>query len=227
MKYRVLIVEDEVEIVNLITKRLDRNIYELDVATDGFNALELIEKNFYDLVTLDIMLPNLDGLSICKELRQVSKETLIIVVSALDLQESKEKAYNLGADDYIPKPFSAKLLALKIETLLKRRFELTKTHYRANKILHYDEALKTFSILGENLSLTLSEYTILEVLYKNQNRVFSNDELSQILYDLDVGNILQTGIKTHIYSLRKKIARFFDQELIKTIRNRGYTLHEN
>ena len=222
----MLIVEDEIEIVNLISKRLDCNLYELDIATDGIDALELIQKNFYDLVTLDIMLPNLDGLSICKELRQISKETLIIVVSALDLHKSKEEAYTLGADDYIPKPFSAKLLALKIETLLKRRFELTKTHYRANKVLHYDEALKTFSILGENLSLTLSEYTILEVLYKNQNKVFSNDELSQILYNHDVGNILQTGIKTHIYSLRKKIAEFCDHELIKTIRSIGYTLHE-
>ena len=223
----MLIVEDEEEIVNLISNRLDRSMYELDVAMNGINALELIQKKFYDLVTLDIMLPNLDGLSICKELRQVSKETLIIVVSALDLQDTKEQAYTLGADDYIPKPFSAKLLSLKIETLLKRRFELTKTLFNTNKIIEHNEALKSFFILGNSLSLTLSEYTIFELLYKNKNRVYSNNELSQILYNHDIGDILQSGIKTHIYSLRKKIAQFCDQELIKTIRNVGYTLHEN
>jgi len=226
MRYKILIVEDEKEIIHLISNRLDSAKYDLTIATDGIAASEAIAQNYFDLVTLDIMLPHIDGLTLCKELRSVSKETLIMVVSALDLEQSKEKAYKLGADDYIPKPFSAKLLALKIEALLKRRFEMTKINYYTKGLMHYKEEQKSFYIQQNRLCLTLSEHTILETLYKNQNRIFSNDDLSQILYNEDIGNIQQKGIKTHIYSLRKKIAQFSDEEIIKTIRNIGYTLHE-
>lgn len=226
MKYKILIVEDEKEIIQLITNRLDHTKYEITIAQNGSLAQTAIEHEYFDLITLDIMLPHVDGLTLCNQARLTSKETLIVIISALDLDESKEKAYTLGADDYVAKPFSAKLLALKIETLLKRRFELTKTHNHAKKLIKHDPQLKSFYIQGQRLQLTLSEYTILESLYNNAKKVFSKDELSQILYDLDVGNIQEKGVGTHIYTLRKKIAQNCDQELIKTIRGIGYTLHE-
>jgi len=227
MKYKILIVEDEPEIVTLISNRLNSEKYDVTIALDGKVALQFIKTEIFDLVSLDIMLPHVDGLTLCHELRKKNKKSLIIIVSALDLDESKEKAYSLGADDYIAKPFSVKLLALKIGSLLQRRFELTNTEINFKKIIQYDATLKRFYIQNKQLSLTPSEYMIFETLFSNASNIFSKDDLSQILYNNDLGNIDRGGIGTHIYTLRKKIAQFTDDEIIKTVRSIGYTLYEN
>ncbi len=227
MKYKILIVEDEAEIITLIRNRLDAKRYEISIAMDGEKGLELIKTKDFDLALLDIMLPKLDGLALCNELRSKNKKSLIMIVSALDLDESKEKAYSLGADDYITKPFSPKLLALKLDSLLQRRFELSNSKLESNKAVKHDHNLKRFYIHNKQLSLTPSEYIIFETLFYNSKKVFSKEELSQILYDNNIGNIDKEGIRTHIYTLRKKISLHHDSEIIKTIRNIGFTLYEN
>lgn len=227
MKYKILIVEDEPEIVALISKRLEPKIYDISIALDGKIALNFIQTEKFDLVLLDIMLPFVDGLILCKKLREKNKKSIIIIVSVLDLDESKEKAYSLGADDYISKPFSTKLLALKIGSLLKRRFELTHIELNFKKIIQYDEKLKRFYINNRQLALTPSEYMIFETLFSNSLNIFSKDDLSQILYNHNLGNIDRDGIGTHIYTLRKKIAEFSDIKIIKTVRSVGYMLCES
>jgi len=226
MKYKILIVEDEPDIVKLIQNRLDKEIFDVTITMDGAEALRLIETNHYDLVTLDIMLPHVDGLTLCENVRSRHKDSLILIISALDTMERKEKAYALGADDYIDKPFSPKLVALKIESLLKRRVEMTTAPLTSFQGLHHDENLKHFLIQGKRLALTFSEYTILKILFEAPKKVFSKEELSQILYNEDIGNIDKEGIGTHIYQVRKKIALLSDDNIIKTIRSVGYTLYE-
>jgi len=140
--------------------------------------------------------------------------------------ERKEKAYALGADDYIDKPFSPKLVALKIESLLRRRVEMTNAPLASFGELKHDENLKHFLIHGKLLALTFSEYTILKILFETPKKVFSKEELSQILYNEDIGNIDKEGIGTHIYNVRKKIALLSTDNVIKTIRSVGYTLYE-
>ena len=227
MRYKILIVEDEAEIITLISNRLDKQKYDISVAMDGDVALELIKTKDFDLVSLDIMLPNIDGLTLCHKLRDINKKSLIVIVSALDLDETKEKAYNLGADDYVAKPFSAKLLALKIDSLLKRRFELINTEINFKKIIQHDNTLQRFYITNKHLLLTPSEYLIFETLFLNAKKIFSKDELSQILYNSDIGTIDREGIRTHIYTLRKKIANYTPREIVKTVRGIGFTLYEN
>jgi len=227
MKYKILIVEDEPEIVKLIQNRLEPEIYDVSVAYNGDEALKLIQNERFDLLTLDIMLPSVDGLTLCDEVRKRHKDSLIIIVSALDIDEKREKAYALGADDYIAKPFSPKMVALKISSLLKRRSELTQVEDVTFAMLEHHEALKRFYVQNHPLTLTVSEYTILETLYSTPKKVFSKEELSQILYNNDIGNIDKKGIGTHIYQLRKKIALYSDEEIIKTVRNVGYTLYED
>ncbi len=230
MRHKILIVEDEPEIVRLIRNRLDTTLYDVTIAYSGDEALELIKSEYFDLLSLDIMLPSVDGLTLCDEVRKRHKDSLIIIISALDLDEQKEKAYLLGADDYIPKPFSPKLVAPKIASLLNRRSEMNqevqKVDITTKGKLQYHKDLKRFYIENRALVLTLSEYTILEVLYSTPKKLFSKEELSQILYNKDIGNIDKKGIGTHIYQLRKKIALYTDEEIIKTVRNMGYTLHE-
>ena len=227
MKYKILIVEDEEEIVNLISNRLDKEKYDVRVALSGEKALHLVKTEEFDLVSLDIMLPEVDGLTICKELRKKNKSTIIIIVSALDLSESKENAYSLGADDYIAKPFLPKLLALKIASLLQRRFEMLNSSLEFKKVVQHNIALQKFYIENQALSLTPSEYMIFETLFSNPIKIFSKDELSQLLYNEALGNIDRDGVRTHIYTLRKKIAAFTDVEIIRTIRGMGFTLYED
>ncbi len=227
MKYKILIVEDERDIVNLIINRLDKEKYDVTVALKGDEALALVKTQEFDLVSLDIMLPKVDGLTICKELRQANKKTLIIIVSALDLDESRVNAYSLGADDYISKPFSPKILALKIASLLQRRFEMANLNMQYKKIVQHDASLQRFFINSIHLPLTPSEYMIFQTLFSNPIKIFSKDELSQILYNEDLGNIDRDGVRTHIYTLRKKISSFTDKEIIKTVRGTGFTLYEN
>lgn len=226
MKYKILIVEDEPDIIKLIQNRLDKGIFEVTIAMDGAEALRLIKTHHYDLLTLDIMLPHVDGLTLCENVRKKHKDSLVLIISALDTIERKEKAYTLGADDYIDKPFSPKLVALKIESLLKRRVEMTNAPLATFQDLQYDENLKYFLIQGKRLALTFSEYTILKILFETPKKVFSKEELSQILYNENIGNIDKEGIGTHIYQIRKKIALLSDDNVIKTIRSMGYTLYE-
>ncbi|MBN2815557.1 MAG: response regulator transcription factor [Campylobacterales bacterium] len=227
MKHKILIVEDELDIANLISNRLNKDEYDVHVALNGTEALELIKTQDFDLVSLDIMLPGIDGLTLCKELRKRNLNTLIIIVSALDLDESKEKAYSLGADDYISKPFQPKLLALKIASLLHRRAEILQSPLQYKKFIEHNSLLQSFFIHNEQLQLTPSEYLIFETLFSNPIKIFSKDELSQILYNEDLGNIDREGIRTHIYTLRKKISHFTTEEIIQTVRGVGFTLYKD
>lgn len=227
MKKNILIVEDEEQILQLIQNRLDSDIYNVDIAIDGQEALLKINSKLYDLITLDIMLPYIDGFKISKAIRKKSYQTLIIMVSALDTQEFKLKGYEFGADDYITKPFSPKELAMKIKTLLKRREEISSQTkiYISNIIL--DELAKEIKINGFCVDVTPSEYLILTIMIKNRNRVYSRAELTQFIYENNLGEIDERGIDSHIYHIRKKIKIYEEKEIIKTVRGMGYKIDAN
>jgi DNA-binding response OmpR family regulator len=227
MKKNILIVEDENAIVNLIQNRLDSNIYNIDIAIDGKEAIQKIVSNTYDLITLDIMIPFIDGFDVCKKIREKSKQTLVIMISALDTMEFKQKGYDLGIDDYIAKPFSAKELAIKIQSQLKRKEELkaSKVELVSNIILN--EESKDIIVNGYKIEFTPSEYLILSILILNKNRVYSRTELAQLIYDNYFGEIDEQGINSHIYNIREKVKTFYKKDIIKTIRGMGYKIYED
>jgi len=227
MKKNILIVEDEEQIVQLIKNRLESSVYHVDIALDGREALLKINENNYDLVTLDVMLPHVDGFEITKMIRKKSYQTLIIMVSALDTDEFKIKGYEFGVDDYMAKPFSAKELSVKIKSLLKRREELSslKSKYLSNIILNEDS--KEVSVNGFKISFTPSEYLILTTLINNQNRVYSRGELAQIIYDNYLGEIDERGIDSHVYHIRKKVKVFEEKDIVRTVRGMGYRIYED
>ena len=227
MKKNILIIEDEEQIVSFIKNRLDANIYNIDIALDGRDALYKINTKLYDLITLDVMLPHTDGFAITKALRKKSKQTLIIMVSALETEEFKIKAYELGVDDYIAKPFSAKELSVKIKALLKRKEEINaeKAKHLSKIILH--EEAKEILFNGFKINLTPSEYLILQILINNKNKVYSRAELSQLIYNNDLGTIDERGIDSHIYHIRKKAKNFDNKELVLTVRGMGYKINED
>jgi len=228
MKQKILIVEDELQIVNFIKNRLDSDIYDIDITTDGQDAINKIKNIEYDLVTLDIMLPNVDGYEICKLLRKKSKHTLVIMISALDTEEFKIQGYDVGIDDFIVKPFSAKELSIKIKSLLKRRCELSFNELKNTKFISnfvFNDDFKQIHLYGNELNLTPSEYLIFSTLLNNTNRVYSRGDLAQLIYDYDFGYIDERGIDSHIYHIRKKIKKYYEKETIKTIRGIGYKIN--
>ena len=227
MKKRILIVEDEKTIVNFIKNRLKSDIYDVDVAYDGKDALSKIANNSYDLITLDIMLPYVDGFEICKNIRAKSKQILIIMVSALDTIEFKTKGYDFGIDDYIAKPFSAKELAIKIQSLFKRKEEINSLNAQSIGDIFLNEEAKEILINGFKIDFTPSEYLILSTLINNKNIVYSRADLAQIIYDNYFGKIDEQGINSHIYHIREKVKNYYCKDIVKTLRGYGYKIYEN
>ncbi len=226
-KRNILIVEDEERIVKLIKNRLDTKIYEVDVAYDGKEAISKIASKSYDLITLDIMLPQIDGFEVCKAIRNRSKKSLIIMVSALDTIEFKTKGYSCGVDDYIAKPFSPKELAIKIQSTLKRKEELCSLEEKQVQNIILNEKSKELVINGFKIDFTPSEYLILSTLICNKNRVFSRVDLAQIIFDNYFGEIDEKGINSHIYNIREKVKTVYDKDIIKTVRGMGYKIYED
>lgn len=226
MKNRLLIVEDEEEIIRLIVNRFDQQVYEITVAKEGKEAIRSIVKEDYDVAIIDFMLPYVDGFEVSRRLRQKSSETLIIIISALGHEENKIKGYGIGIDDFIAKPFSPKELAIKVDALLKRRYVLINGLVTSLKSIKHDRTSKKVFIHEHPLALTPSEYLIFSLLLSRPRHIVSRDEMSQAVYDHGFGEIDARGIDTHIYNIRKKIAHYTEEKIIRTERSLGYTLHE-
>ncbi len=226
MKKKLLIIEDEKAIADLIIQRFKTSLYDVDVATDGREALALLSTNKYDLATVDIMLPLIDGLTLCKKFRGLSPQTFLILVSALDEEETKLKGYAYGADDYITKPFSTKELLAKVESHFRRHDTLTsqKSKNIHNLLLNNDK--KEIKINGFHLTLTPSEYLLFFTLLDNPKKLFSREELSYLIYENNLGEIDSRGIDSHISHIRKKIKKFDTIEYIKTVHGQGYVINE-
>lgn len=227
MKKKILIIEDEEHIAQLLMRRLNGAEYEIIHCADGAKALNLIKSETFNLAYVDVMLPHVDGFTLTQALREENRETIILIVTALNSDGDYLQAYNLGADDYVTKPFSPKLLAAKMEALLKRRGEIlpqSETFYHG---IVFDDMAKSFTIEEQPLVLTPSEHHILLLLLQASKKVFSRDEITQHLYDTYDYQIDSRGIDTHIYQIRKKIALFSEASVIKTVRNMGYTIDED
>ncbi len=227
MKKSILVIEDEKEIADLIIQRFDTSLYDVDLAYDGRDALVLLNKNRYDLATIDIMLPHTDGLALCKKFRELSPETFLILISALDEEETKLKGYRYGADDYIAKPFSPKELLAKVESYFRRCDILTSQKSKILYNITLDEQKKEIKIKGFVLPLTPSEYLIFVTLLHNPNKLFSRDELSYLIYEHNLGEIDSGGINSHISHIRRKIKKFDTLEYIKTVHGQGYIINEH
>ncbi len=226
MKKRLLIIEDEKAIADLIIQRFKTSLYNVDVATDGREALALLSINKYDLATIDIMLPHVDGLTLCKRFREYSPQTFLILVSALDEEETKLKGYTYGADDYITKPFSTKELLAKVESYFRREDTLTSQKSINLQNLLLNDAKKEIKINGFKLGLTPSEYLLFFTLVNNPKKLFSREELSYLIYENNLGEIDSRGIDSHISHIRKKIKKCDSTEYIKTVHGQGYIINE-
>ena len=221
---KILIIEDEPKIINFLKKGLEEECYIVDSSTNGDEGLYLASVNEYDLILLDIMLPIKDGMEVCKALRASKNETPIIMLTAKDSIEDKIKGLDIGANDYLAKRFSF------AELLARIRVQLRTTNSTQTKIsiadLELDLLNKTAIRANENIVLTAKEFTLLEYLIKNRDRVLSETTINEALSSFEDSNVSNI-VNVYIYRLRNKIDKNFDKKLIKTVRGIGFKISDN
>ena len=220
---KILIIEDDLKIINFLKKGLEEECYIVDSSTNGDEGLYLASVNEYDLILLDIMLPIKDGIEVCKALRASKNETPIIMLTAKDSIEDKIKGLDIGANDYLAKPFSF------AELLARIRVQLRTTNSSQTKISIADLVLdllnKTAVRANENITLTAKEFALLEYLIKNKDRVLSETTINSALSSFEDSNISNI-VNVYIYRLRNKIDKNFDNKLIKTVRGIGFKISD-
>lgn len=198
----ILIVEDEKNMQDIIAEYMQRGGHNCFTADDGIDALIILKNNPMDLMILDIMMPNLDGFSVCKVAREMSNFP-IIMLTAKGSEEDKLKGYDLGADDYMTKPFSPKVLLAKANALLRRSSVLPADAINAGKISVIPASHKVF-VNGKEIVLTHKEYELLHFFMANPGQIFSREQLLNRIWGYDFEGTTRT-VDTHIKTLRQKL----------------------
>lgn len=223
---RILIVEDEVSIAELERDYLEISGFEVEICHDGLEGCELAINNDYNLIILDIMLPDLDGFEICKKIRDV-KDTPVILVSARKEDIDKIRGLGIGADDYITKPFSPSELVARVKAHMSRYERLMGNHRNSNDIieirgLRIDKSSRKVWVNDEEKTFTAKEFDLLVFLTENPNHVFSKEDLFREIWDMEsLGDI--ATVTVHIKRIREKIEiNSARPQYIETIWGVGY-----
>lgn len=227
MKQRILIVDDEESIVTLLRYNIDQAGFDSDVAYTGSSALEKASTTTYDLIVLDVMLPEIDGMEVCKQLRQKQVQTPILMLTAKDDEFDKVLGLELGADDYLTKPFSPREVIARIKAILRRLVrepaEETMQKIQVADLIIYPEQYEA-TIKGEALTFTPKEFELLYYLGQNIGRVLSRDQLLSKVWNYDFAGDTRI-VDVHVSHLREKIEPDTKKPVyIKTIRGLGYKM---
>ena len=216
---KILVIEDEKDIQNIIKAFLENADYKVETADDGLEGINLIQKNSYDLVLLDIMMPKIDGFVVCEMIRKNSNIPIIILTALTD-EESQLKGFDKLADDYITKPFSMPIVLKHIEAIFRR----TDNNNGTSNILKYKNMIlntENYEVYVDNqkVSLTYREFEILKIFLENQGKVFSRDNILNSIWNYDYFGDDKI-VNTHIKNIRKKLG----YDYIETVRGVGYKI---
>lgn len=223
---KILLVEDDDRIAKPLAEDLRHQYHVVDIAEDGILGWEYSQVTAYDLILLDLMLPRLDGITLCKRLRAAGWTSLILMLTSRDTTTDKIVGLDAGADDYLVKPFDTEELAARIRALSRRSAE-SRPPILSCGDLQLDPSTYSVTYGEKDLSLTPKEYMILELFLKNPTRVFSRASLLEKLWEFDQLPGEET-IKTHITSLRRKLKEAGSSEdFIETVYGLGYRLRAN
>lgn len=224
---KILLVEDEVRIADTLKFGLSEFGYKVITAHDGNAGLELFRSGIFDLVILDINLPGINGIELCKLIREKDAHTPVVMLTAMSTIEDKVLGYDAGADDYIIKPFEFKELVLKIRAIFRRGQQSAVT---VNKLyagdLTMDLDTKEVSRAGDNINLTVKEFQLLEYLVRNKNKVLSRAEIAINVWEIDFDTNTNI-IDVYINYIRNKVDKPYANKLIQTHIGIGYILKEN
>ncbi len=221
---RLLIIEDDKKVAGFVKRGLEEERYIVDMAHDGQKGLEMALNTGYDCILLDIMLPRKDGFSLMRELRNAGNVTPVIMLTAKSTVEDKVTGLDLGADDYVAKPFHLEELAARLRSILRRSGPEKSTKIRCADLI-LDTVSHIAYRFGKEIELTSKEYTLLEYLIRNKNKILSRSTITQHVWKHNFdpeSNIIDVYIKR----LREKIETEDTRPLIQSIRGVGYRLRE-
>lgn len=224
---RLLVVEDEPKIANSIKKGLKQEGYAVDVALDGLEAYDFISTEPYDLIVLDLMLPKINGIDLCKKVRKEGVPTPILMLTSRTTTEDKVKGLNTGADDYLTKPFSFDELLARIKALLRRPNKTL-----TNKLVCSDLSVDIDNYVvyrgNKKISLSRKEFSLLEYLIRNKNQVLTKKQIIEHVWNFDA-DVLPNTVEVYIGYLRDKLEKSLPKKprLIKTVRGFGYKIEES
>ncbi|MCK5236809.1 MAG: response regulator transcription factor [Deltaproteobacteria bacterium] len=220
---RILVVEDEKKVSRFIKKGLEQEGYAVDVAYDGMEGQQLIETHEYDCIILDIMLPKKSGIELLKDIKDRPGEPIVLLLTARDTVEDRVEGLNLGADDYLTKPFAFEELLARIRALL-RRGSVTGAELKFAD-LSLDTQKRKAKRGDKEIELTLKEYSLLEYLLRNPDRVLSRTLIAEHVWDQSFDSETNV-VDVYINHLRSKLDKGFTKKLIHTVRGVGYVLKE-
>lgn len=223
---RVLLIEDEVKTLQSLRQGLEENGWLVDFAYDGETGLRLAQQHTYDVISSDIIVPGINGLELCRALRQKNIRTPVLLLSALSETDDKITGLEAGADDYLTKPFEFREFLARIKALSRR----PASAFRQENILRFatlelDLDAKTVQRDGKSINLTPREFELLEFLMRNPGKVLSKIEIAEKVWDID----FDTGtnvIEVYVNYLRNKVDKGFESRLIHTQFGQGYVLRE-
>ena len=221
----ILVVEDEKKMANFIKRGLREEKYSADVVYNGEAALQQVDSNNYDLIILDIMLPGKDGIFICKELRKKKKDIAILMVTARDAVDDKVIGLNVGADDYLTKPFAFEEFLARVRSLLRRTNNQQNTKLKIAD-LQLDQVSHKVIRSGKEICLTNKEYALLEYFMLNIDQIVTRTMISEHVWNEDFDSFTNV-IDVYVRYLRNKIDKGFKPALLHTIRGTGYILSKN
>jgi DNA-binding response OmpR family regulator len=221
---RILLVEDERKLANAIIRALKLQNYAADTAYDGTTGLDLAIGESFDLILLDVMLPGINGIELCRQIRENGVHTPILILTAKGQVADKVIGLDVGADDYMVKPFSFEELFARIRALIRRPQEVNQPVLKINNLtlnpLSYEVQRNT-----HHIQLSAKEFAILEYLMRQKNTVVTRDQLIAHIWNYDT-NILPNVVEVHIKHIRDKIDEPHSVSFIQTVRGRGYCIKD-
>jgi DNA-binding response OmpR family regulator len=220
---RILIVEDEKKVASFVRRALEAEQHTLDVAHDGDTGLDRARNGAYDLVVLDVMLPGRDGLAVLRELRSAGHDVPVLLLTARAGVADRVAGLDLGADDYLPKPFAVAELLARVRALLRRGSPASPVLTAADLTL--DPATREVTRSGRKIDLTPREYALLEFFLRNKGRVLGRALIAQHVWGVDFDTFTNV-IDVYVNYLRRKIDADVEPKLLHTVRGVGYVLRE-
>ncbi|MHC1481398.1 response regulator transcription factor [Frateuria aurantia] len=221
----ILLVEDHRQIAEMVGEHLERKGYSVDYAADGVSGLHLAVSNSYDVVVLDLMLPGIDGLDVCRRLRKEGKKaTPVLMLTARDRLEDKLLGLESGADDYLVKPFEVRELEARLRALIRRDRRQTSTEVLTVGDMTLDTSTLRLTRAGKELSISPIGLKLLAILMRESPRVVSRRDIEREIW----GDTLPDSdtLRSHLYNLRRVIDKPFDRPLLHTIHSAGYRLSD-
>ncbi len=219
---RILVIEDEKKVAGFLKNGLKEEGYEVDDAFDGQAGFDLAIQNEYDMIILDLMLPGLDGITLCKKLKEQGNNTPILMLTAREAVKDRVIGLDAGADDYMTKPFAFEELLARVRVILRKRPVTQELKLEIGDLV-LDLITHKVKRGGDDIELTTKEYALLEFLMRNAGNIVTRTMIAEHVWDINFETFTNV-IDVYINYLRNKIDRDHDEKLIHTVRGRGYVL---